>query len=91
MRAERALLNRCGFDLEMSEAQEWLGIGRRLRPAYLWLRWSPTALFGRDRKLDRTFCMYRPTRFAEHVDKSAQRHRHLPVPRIVEEQPLERG
>jgi hypothetical protein len=31
MRPERALLNRCEFDLAMKDFHEWLCIGRRLR------------------------------------------------------------
>lgn len=44
MRLVPALLNRCGFDLEMSEAQEWLGIGRRSRPGH-WNYGGPRRIY----------------------------------------------
>ena len=60
-------------------------------PGALELRRSPTDLLGCDRDPDRAFGWYRPVGFAEHVDESAQRDRHLPVPGIIKEQPFEGG
>jgi hypothetical protein len=39
--------------------------------------------------LEQTFGRYRPAGAAEHVDEGTQRDRHLPVARIVEEEPVE--
>jgi hypothetical protein len=87
MRVERALLNRCEFDLEMSEAQEWPDIGRGLRAGHCGSggRRRATPLPGDP---DQAVRSYRGTGFAEHVDQGAERDRYLSVPGIIEKQPL---
>lgn len=60
-------------------------------PRALELRRSSTDLLSCDRDPNRAFGRYRPVGFVEHVNESAQRDRHLPVPGIIKEQPLEGG
>ena len=70
MRAERVLLNRAEFDVEMREIHESPRYGgcsqRGVR-----LRQPSAGLVGREGVLQQAFGRHRPASAAEHVDKGA--------------------
>src|ERR1700732_522032 len=91
MRAERTLLNPAQFDEVMRNIHVSPSIERRSRPGSVRLRRPPAGSIGREGDVEGTFGRWRPAGCAEHIYEGTQRDRHLPVPGIVEEEPLKGG